>query len=277
MNAPVEQGVAVRTWLESGQLLVVQVEASPELALRLDEPEVPGLEFFPMGEPTQEKVSGRTVVTRRYRYNGKPGYYEVAEVGVEWGPEEAPSSTEATPLFITVESADLLEQLGELGDISEPEPAQAFPWLLVGLAGGGLLLVGGGLGGAMLLGRSAPVVEERVESPDVRALREWREALDNPALDAYDRCVELSRIFRDYTEAVLDFPAASWTTTEILAHLGSMSSLEQGNVPRAKRLLRATDRVKYADAGMEGTFFEDLDADLRAFITSTRSRDWQDT
>ena len=90
-----------------------------------------------------------------------------------------------------------------------------------------------------------------------------------------DKAKALSSIFRDYAEAVLSFPASAWTTTEILEKMRSMSHLAEGNVPRARRLLRATDKVKYAEHRPGEDFFEDLDADLRAFVGSTRPHAWK--
>ena len=55
-----------------------------------------------------------------------------------------------------------------------------------------------------------------------------------------------------------------------------MQHLPEGNMARARRLLRATDRVKYAELRPGQDFFEDLEADLRAFVGSTRPRTWED-
>ena len=55
-----------------------------------------------------------------------------------------------------------------------------------------------------------------------------------------------------------------------------MAHLPKGNVPRAKKLLRATDLVKYAEVSPESDFFDDMDADLRAFVGSTRPRSWSE-
>ena len=90
----------------------------------------------------------------------------------------------------------------------------------------------------------------------------------------FEKAQALSSIFRDYTEAALGFPASAWTTTEILEKLRSMVRLTEGNVPRARRLLRAPDRVKYAEQVPGRDFFEDLDAALRAFLGSTRPHTW---
>src|SRR5690606_19878631 len=98
-----------------------------------------------------------------------------------------------------------------------------------------------------------------------------------PALSDLDRAHALSEITRTYIEAVLRFPATKWSTTETLAHLGRLTALPQGNVPRVRRLLRATDRVKYAGDTPEHALLEEWDADLRALIDATRPRSWTPT
>ena len=124
--------------------------------------------------------------------------------------------------------------------------------------------------------RSRPVPEVPAEPPDTVAIRAWEAVRADEALDDERKAQALSRIFRDYTEAALGIPAVAWTTTEILGHLGRMANLPEGNVPRARRLLRATDLVKFAEKKPGTDFFEDLDADLRAFVGSTRPTRWDE-
>ena len=134
---------------------------------------------------------------------------------------------------------------------------------------GGLLLVGGGLGGAMLLGRSAPVVgrsSHRCSSASRREALNVRRSILRPL-------VELSRIF-ETTRGCPRLPGCLLDDDEIRA-LGSMSSLEQ-NVPRAKRGFAPPTGSSTPMPGWRN-LLRGPDADLRAFITSTRSRDWQDT
>ena len=77
--------------------------------------------------------------------------------------------------------------------------------------------------------------------------------------------MEISRIFREHVEAgwgllrPLDHPRD-------LDHLQGLQHLQSGNVPRAKRLLRATDRIKFADAKAALELFDELDAALRGFV-----------
>ena len=70
----------------------------------------------------------------------------------------------------------------------------------------------------------------------------------------------------------LGFGALGWTTTEILNRLRDLSFLRREDLGRAKRLLRATDLVKFADQQPDIDFFDPLDSDLRAFVSNTRPR-----
>lgn len=275
------EGVVVRSWFDgtpnaAGGHLVVQVETPAELEVDLPEPTAQGLRFQEDGEGRVETVGDRVVVTRRWHFTGPEGSYEIPPLEVHWADEEGEvQSAWSVSLF-----ADLgvePPRPGEMADIVEPSRAWSIPWSW------GLLCLGtsgAGLGGLVYLLRRAtrrrrqppPVVPER---PDVVALRAWEIARKDPDLDDHDRAVAINRILRAYIQAVLAFPAESWTTSEILAHLDGLAHLPQGNVPRARRLLRATDRVKYADEDARADLFEDLDADLRAFVESTRSRTWE--
>ena len=162
----------------------------------------------------------------------------------------------------------------ELADIAEPPRIWTVPWRVI-LVGVGLLgTVSLGIYLAFRVTRRGEAVELPPEPPDVAALRAWDRVRRDPALDDLARSLALSQIFREYTEVVLAFPATAWTSTEVLARLTGMQHLPEGNIPRARRLLGATDRVKFA--GERGTeqLFEDLDSDLRGFVGSTRPRAW---
>ena len=113
------------------------------------------------------------------------------------------------------------------------------------------------------------------EAPDVVALRRWDAVRSDPKLDDFARAVALAVILREYQEAALGFPATTWTTSEILEKLSAMAHLPEGNVGRAKKLLRATDYIKFADAAARQTLFEELDDAFRVFVSTTRPRAWR--
>lgn len=263
----------VDTWLEhvndAGGVLVVQTVFDPGGEVRLPEPPSEGeLAYVPVNEPVSERVGGREVLTQRYRFTGK-GSQEIPALEATWSAPGQDAVTDASsPLFVDLGVAPPRD--GELADIVEPDLVWVPPW--------GAIAAVAGVGGLMATGiwlalRGLPArVEQRArpEAPDLRALRRWDAVRTDSTLDAEGKATALSLIFREYTEDVLAFPAASWTTTEILRHLEALQHLPQGNLPRARRLLRATDRVKYADARATAELFEELDADLRAFVGSTR-------
>ena len=263
----------VRVWVdggisEDGGILVVQTVAPAGLNVELPTLEVEGLTFSREAETRREVVGDRVVATERYRFRGAGGMYELPPVTAYWLDEnDEPQRADSQPIWIDIDVDPPRE--GEIVDIAEPSAVWSFPWLILAVVGGLLGLLGGGLFVAF---RSVPTssTTERALPPHVIALREWRAVRGDESINDYDTAVELSRIFREYTEAVLGFPASAYTSRQTLDHLRNLQHLPEGNVPRAKRLLRATDLVKYAEHTAEGDFFDDLDADLRAFIDATR-------
>jgi hypothetical protein len=263
----------LRTWVEGkkdgGGVLVVQLTADAKAKVDLPEPSVQGLTFEPQGNERVEKVGQRVVLTQRYSFTGEKGMYEVPALVAHAGQAEMRSD----PLWIDLGVQPPRKQ--KLADIDEPgrvwQPPTLFEWSLVGLVG--VCLVAG----VVFLRAARRPSETPVERPPahIRALRAWEAVRDDPSLSDHDKALAISRIFREYMEEVLRFQATAWTTTEILEQLRTMAFLPEGNVPRARRLLRATDRIKFADAQARAEMFEELDADLRGFLDSTRPRSWQ--
>lgn len=267
--APPALSPGVRTWIDgagpSGGAVVVQVVAPAEVRVDVGAPAAPGLEWAPDGAPRVERAGELQVITARWTYRGPKGHYEVSGPDAAWA---GGAPLRPSPLFVDVGVEPPRE--GELADIEEPAAVWAFPWMAAAGGAGLLALLGGGVWLAFRPGPPAP--PPPLDPPDVRALRAWEAARRDPALDDHARALAISRIFREYTEEVLAFPATSWTTSEILTHLAGLARLAEANGPRARRLLRATDRVKYAEAGTTAELFEQLDGDLRAFVDSTRPR-----
>lgn len=272
-SGPEPEGpVAIRVWATdvtaSGGILVVQTSWEDGLQPDLPEPEVEGLVFTAEGG-TPERIGGRTVLTRRWRFTGKKGSYQIPPLGIA-----APGGEPVESLPIWVDVGVQVSDFEPMADIEDPSRIWTIPWGWVcGLGTVVLLGLGGlGAGGVVLLRpRPRPIV---VLPADIRCLRAWEAVRADDALPDEDKARELSRLFREYTEEVLAFPAVSWTTTEIVDKLQGMVHLPQGNVPRAKKLLNATDLIKYAEVAPGTDFFEEMDADLRAFVASTRPAAW---
>lgn len=274
----------VRSWIE-GQpsrgvaTLAVQITHEPGAAVDVDEPSVQGLRFTEVGRGEQERLGDSLVVTRRYRFAGDAGSYQIPALTVRELPSADDTDTpdQASSDAIWVDVGAEAPEIEGFADIEDPP--KVFQLSNVAIAGG----ICAGLGGLGLLGslglalfafsgRKPATLPP--EAPDVVALRRWNAVRSDPNLDDNDKAIALATIFREYIEVVLQFPATAWTTAEILAHLQNMAHLPDGNVGRAKRVLRATDRIKYADASARETLFEELDDALRTFIASTKPRGW---
>jgi hypothetical protein len=271
----------LRTWLDDvgdgGGVLVVQAELERSLeGVDVPQPEGEGLKFDLAGPAEVEQLGDRNVVTWRWRFSGQSGSYEIPGVALQLDPADPeaaePVTLSSRPLFVDLGVEP--PRPGELADIVEPPMVWEIPWGLLGSIGGTLALLVGGLLFAFRWSTREVVTTMPPEAPDVAALQRWDAIRSDPALTDMARAQALSQIFRTYAEAVLGFPATAWTTSEILRRLGEMAHLPTGNVPRARRLLRATDRVKYAEVRPGHDFFEELDADLRAFVGSTRPHHW---
>lgn len=271
----------VRTWIEGDAsrgvgTLVVQVEADASMDLGLPEPEVPGLRFSEVDDGQVEQIGDHVVTTRRFRFTGEAGSYQIPALDVRVDDTDVPTQASA-PVWVDVGQPP--PELPDFADITEPAPVfQVTTAVIVGASCVGLVglaAIGSVAIGFLALNRRGRTRAVPPESPDVRALRQWDAIRTDTSLDDHDKAVALAVLFREYVEAVLGFPATAWTTSEILRHLEGMAHLPDGNVGRARRILRATDRIKFADAAARATLFEELDDALRTFVGSTRPRTWQ--
>ncbi len=255
-----------------GGELVVQLSAPTGAEVQLPEPQVEGLDFREDGEARFEQLGERSVITRRYDFSGNKNSYEVPALKATWAEGEDERVVTSDPLWIDIGVDG--PQIGELADIREPKHVYAIPW---GLMAGGLVL--GSLlvaGGVLVMVRRQPPPASRVlhVRPDKKALEAWMLVRASTRLSNHERAVQLSALFREYVESALSFPAQKWTTSETLRQLQGMTHLPDANVARAKRLLRATDLVKFADREVDDAFFDELDGDLRSFIADTRPVHW---
>ncbi len=276
--------LAVRTWVEgrpeSGVgTLKVQIDAEAGLDVPLPEPQVEGLRLSEVGEVQRERLGERVVITRTFRFTGEAGSYRIPPIEVT-----VPGDTDVPPARSAALWVDVGQPgpaLDDLADIEEPPPVwRVDTALVVGAACAGITVLGaaGGAGLAFWgLGRRGRTRELPPEPPDVVALRRWEAVRSDDGLTDHDKAVAIAAIFRDYAEAVLGFPATAWTTSEILAHLGGLAHLPDGSVGRARRILRATDRIKFADSAARDTLFEELDDALRTFVGTTRPTSWDPT
>lgn len=267
-RAPIEVSARLEAEPGAGEGRVrVQVVADEGLSWQVRPAPEGAVELTAQGSETED-LGDRVVTTFAYAWRAPAGSQVLGPfcVGAEAGPVCAP------PIYVDVGTP---RERPEMVDIVEAAALDApLPWGRI-LAGAGL--VGLALGGLWIAFRRRPPVrveELPPEPPDQIALRRWEVVRGDEALTDPEKALALSQLFREYVEAVLAFPAMSWTTSETLDHLGALEHLPKENLPRAKRLLRATDLVKFAEKDPRGEFFDDLDSDLRAFVDSTRPRSW---
>lgn len=270
--------IGLRVFLEEvkpgGGVLVVQAEYDERGQVTLPDPSGDRLSFEPDGPPLMEEIGQRDVLTQRWVFRGPKGSYEIPPLTAVWTHDLEKVEAKSRSLFVDLDTPPPRE--GEIVDIVEP-PAVWRPPLLAIFSVVALFLAG------LLVAFRPRKVDQTpvavVESPDVVAIREWEAIRADPSLSIDHKAREVARIFREYVEAVLGFEASSHTTSELLAHLSSLRHLPEGNVPRARRVLRAADRVKFAEDrprnDIDGWLGE-LDSDLRAFVESTRPSAWRE-
>jgi hypothetical protein len=270
--------VVVDSWLSRQPsagvgTLVIQMTLPDGVDVQWPDLSVQGLRFTETNDPQSERFGTSTVIRREFRFSGQAGHYEIPALTVHWQEAGEAKSAVTQPIFVDVEIESLRE--GELADIVEPVAVWSLPtWVKWAASAAGLALMA--LMGAGVLIRRMGEAPEIVDvlPPDVVALRDWQSVRADLSLTDHERAVEISRIFRTYTEAALGFCATAWTTREIVNQLAGMRHLKTDNVPRAKRLLRATDRIKYAEGSAAIELFDALDEDLRGFVGSTRPLKW---
>jgi hypothetical protein len=255
---------------KGGGAVIVQAEYDPDGEITLPDPVVDRLTFEADGPALHERLGDRDVVTQRYVFRGPKGSYEIPPLTAKWTGEGGEVEAKSTAVFVDLDVPPPRE--GEIEDIVEPAPLRRIPWRPIAVV---TALFAGGLFLAFRPRRRSEIVAEPPPPPDVLALRQWVRVRDDASLTIDDKAREVARIFREYIEAVLGFEATSRTTFELLEHLGSLRHLPEGNVPRARRMLRAADRVKFAEERPAGGWVEELDSDLRAFVESTRPSAWK--
>lgn len=107
------------------------------------------------------------------------------------------------------------------------------------------------------------------DPPHVIAHRAWSALRDRTDLDDATVARLISEIFRTWLDATESFPATKRTTREILDNLAS--TLTAAELQSARRLLTATDLVKFAERSERANLFEQLDGDFVALVRPGRS------
>ena len=250
-GAPVE--VEVRVWQTDGWTLDVSAPAGEGLTVQ------PG----PVDGPSQ--VGRRTRTVARFSLSGEDGSYVIGMAPVvAHGPGDQERTIEPAPLFVDIGVDG--PKMGELAEVETPPPPpppDPTPWI-VGLASGALLA---GLAGAVWWHRRRPVPPPPPVPADVAARAAWTAARASQ-VDDHALALALSRILREYVEAVTAYPATARTTNEILGWMEQEGLLAASLRIQLARVLDATDRLKFAREGGGTGFFDALEADFLAVVAA---------
>ena len=213
---------------------------------------------------------GRQLQMTRYALNAPSGRYIVVPgIYTFTGPTGESRNTQPSSIFVDIGETDPLSTaLTEFEAVPVPvveaEPSRRWWPLLLAFVGFVLL--------CFWFWRRKQTKEPTVHPMD-RAIEDWvraRKSISDPQKLAY----QLSWIFRGYLEAMDEWPAQKRTSPEVLIWLESEREpvLEGELLAAAERILRATDRLKFAGEGGGGRFFEQMEMDLRIVLIETRTQ-----
>lgn len=247
------------------------------LSVRLRQPqgwtaEVPapvadGLEITAVGSEGPLTIGDGQLSTWRYELRGPPGSY-VIEPGTAaaTGPAGETLSLPAEPLFVDVGVAGPTSTVSDFEAVPDEPPT---PWALYAALGAAAL---GVMLAAWLLARSRrlkPTAEPPPLPAHVLARQRWSE-IRAAALDDHGQALALSRVLREYLEAITGWPVTMRTGSEILAWMERDRIAGASARLHAAHILDATDRLKFAREGGGEPFFLALDEDFEAIIEATR-------
>ena len=255
LDAPSVEVVALESRVQatavgSGEPVVYELDGTAGPGWTLDY-EVP----LPVGLTASTQVDG---VDRTLVVSGPDGSYELPAVRAVATHTDGTSRELVTDaIFVDIGAVGPSSQLTGVQSASRPEPP-VWPKVVGGVAAALALL-----GAAALLWRRFKPKPPPLPStpPHILALREWNNARLRLRGNDHALAVALSGIFRQYTEAVTHVNATALTTSEILEDLPRHWDRE-----RCKRLLTATDLIKFARAEGGSSLFDDLDRDLKATL-----------
>jgi hypothetical protein len=207
-------------------------------------------------------------VSQQFTLTGPAGSYVIQLTpGHATGPEGATKELPAGPLFVDIGVEGPTG--GPMADLLPTPPARDIPWVWIAAGAGAAALLGAGL---YALRRAGPALPPPPPDPaHVVARRAWDEAR-RAGLDDHALALRLSVVLRAYFDQALGYPASARTTREILAHLEDAGTLDAAHRGRARHILDATDRLKFAREGGGVGFFEALDDDFAAVLEATRPR-----
>lgn len=196
--------------------------------------------------------------------SGEPGSY-IVTVTQPVDPATPTAAPARTRLFVDIGVTGPTG--GEMDDLAAvpPPPPPIWPWVVAGLVGAAAL--GGAAVWAWQKVKPEPL-PPTPDPPEVIARRAWSALRERTDLRPEDVARAMSEIFRTWLDAAWGFPATRRTTREILDNLaGSFTAAE---LDAARRLLTATDLVKFAERDQHTDLFESLDRDFTTLVRPVR-------
>lgn len=269
---PVELRTAIdKTEATTGDILLyeVVVERAAEIDVDLGEPgaAIGGFRIVDMGRDAPAHKGQRVIERRWYKLRADlVGSYIVPPVtaGFSTGAEANGTSQQLLSSPIYVEVTSVLGQEGNATDIRDIKPLEAIPrtrwgvWLMSGavpVVGAVAFLFWRRRRGKLEL---PPLPAHEIAYQALNSLRELDLA---EGATARRYCFLLSEILRAYVEARFGLNATDLTTPEILARVDELRRVAGDDKERLRRVLDATDRVKFADerssVGVLSTAYED--------------------
>lgn len=157
-------------------------------------------------------------------------------------------------------------EMADLAPLPDPPPSM-LPWVAAGLVGLAAVVVGGR---RLVRALEKPLPPPIPDPPHIVAQRAWAALRQRADLADEAIAAEMSTIFRAWISATLEFPAEQRTTREILDNLaGTFTAAE---LDAARRLLMATDLVRFADRSERPNLFTKLDGDFGLVVTPRARR-----
>ena len=264
--APVDVEVRVeQTSVASGEPIVVEVTrwTSSDWSLPPVGPVAEALQTREQSTDGPSVVGDRTRVVSTFELSGDDGSHVVVVPPVEaTGPGDQTRTIEPPPVFV-----DIGTPPPPLDGLVGPEGVpgeQTHPTWALAAAGVGAALGFGLLAAAFVVvarSKSAPLPK-----PAHVIARETWAAARQTTTDDHALALELSLVFRQFLQAVTGAAMVTRTTREIVDLLEGEDLLTPELRLRARRVLDATDRLKFARDGGGTEFFDGLETDFLAVV-----------
>lgn len=242
---------AARVEVPAPSVYVEDAKVDAGVTLRIHAPEASTLTFTPAG-PVPTPVAPTT-----WEVQAADGSYVVAV---------ADPTGATTKLYVDVGvTGPIGGEMDGLANLPPPPPSKWLYYTVAAVFGIGTYLLVQSLKRRL----KRPLPPPIPDPAHVIAHRAWAALRDRTDLDDATVARLISEIFRTWLDATESFPATKRTTREILDNLAS--TLTASELQSARRLLTATDLVKFAERAERANLFEQLDGDFAALVRPGRS------